>query len=92
MRVQNHLRKMGVAGTALRCLLDSTESGWGLPKVVVEIPETGSPKPRSVSLDEALPGARNRHGRSTDGSRRWRAIAGSILKGGVPGWPRNRVG
>ena len=54
IRVQNHLRKMGVAGTALRCLIDSTESGWGLPKVVVEIPRE-HPKKRSVSVDEALP-------------------------------------
>ena len=54
MRVQNHLRKMGMAGTALRCLLEAEPGGWGLAHVVVEIPET-EPKQQSVSVDEALP-------------------------------------
>jgi hypothetical protein len=54
MRVQNHLRKMGIAGTALRCLLDTEPGGWRLAHVVVEIPEA-EPMQQSMSVDEALP-------------------------------------
>lgn len=54
MRVQNHLRKMGVGGAALRCLLADEPDGWGLPGLAVQVP-AADPTPESVSLDEALP-------------------------------------
>jgi hypothetical protein len=54
MRVQNHLRKMGTAGKALRCLTQRGDEDWGLRKVVVEVP-TAEPRTTSVSEDEALP-------------------------------------
>ena len=55
MRVQNHLRKMGVGGTALRRLLASEEpDDWGLPSLAVHVP-AADPAPETVSLDEALP-------------------------------------
>jgi hypothetical protein len=45
---------MGIAGTALRCLLDTEPGGWRLAHVVVEIPEA-EPMQQSMSVDEALP-------------------------------------
>ncbi len=51
MRVQNHLRKMGVAATALREL---SQGGSGQPRLAVHVaPE--DPGTKSVSWDEALP-------------------------------------
>lgn len=59
MRVQNHLRKMGVATAALRSLLDEPADGgeqWGVDQVDVEVPQF-VPKPTSVTLAEAYPTA-----------------------------------
>lgn len=51
MRVQNHLRKMGVAATALREL---SQGGPGRPRLTVHV-AAEDPGTKSVSWDEALP-------------------------------------
>jgi hypothetical protein len=54
VRVQNHLRKMGVAGTALRELMRPAPEGWGLRRLEVRIADEDAPA-QTVALDEALP-------------------------------------
>ncbi len=53
VRVQNHLRKMGVAATALRDLAQGRSRG-PRPRLTVHV-AFEDPTPRSVSWDEALP-------------------------------------
>ena len=54
VRVQNHLRKMGVAATALRELARADSGGAGRPRLSVHV-AAEDPATRSVSWDEALP-------------------------------------
>lgn len=54
VRVQNHLRKMGVAGSALRELLRPAPDGWGLRRLAVRVEDEDAPA-QTVALDEALP-------------------------------------
>lgn len=56
IRIQNHLRKMGLARQALRLLKSTEEPGWGLAlKVVAPTDARGS---GNVAFDEALPSRR----------------------------------
>ncbi len=54
VRVQNHLRKMGVAGTALREILRPAPDGWGLRRLRVHVADEDAPA-QTVALDEAMP-------------------------------------
>ena len=55
MRVQNHLRKMGIARQALGMITGRTENGgWGLQLRVVE-PDANTVKGDNVALDEGQP-------------------------------------
>lgn len=64
MRIQNHLRKMGLAGHTLRMVTAPPQAkGWGLQLEIVE-PEAVLTERVNVALDEALPsrsGARRLH-------------------------------
>jgi len=54
MRIQNHLRKMGLARAALRMIGGSPPSGWGLTIDVV-VPPAGPMDHSGVALAEAIP-------------------------------------
>jgi hypothetical protein len=55
MRVQNHLRKMGVARGALEALLTAEPGGPARLPLRVEVPAADPPALASASKDEALP-------------------------------------
>lgn len=70
MRIQNHLRKMGLAGHTLRMVTASPQAkGWGLQLEIVE-PEAVVTERVNVALDEALP--------SRSGARRLQRIVDSL--------------
>lgn len=55
MRIQNHVRKMGLAGDTLRMVMaPPPDGGWGLGLEIVE-PSGTAAKRVNVALDEALP-------------------------------------
>jgi hypothetical protein len=54
MRIQNHLRKMGLARAALRMIGGAPPSGWGLTIDVV-VPAAGPADHSGVALAEAIP-------------------------------------
>ncbi len=57
MRVQNHLRKMGVAREALAALVSGLRASTG-GQLCIDVPEKDPDVQGSASFDEALPRAR----------------------------------
>ena len=54
MRIQNHLRKMGLARAALAMIATGAPAGWGLTLDVV-VPAAAPARSSGVAMDEALP-------------------------------------
>ena len=81
MRIQNHLRKMGLARAALRMIGGTPPTGWGLTIDVV-IPAAGPADHSGVALAEAIPTAQS--------ARRVQRIVRSLPRRVAPREPADR--